>query len=164
LWTEPGPLRPLDTDGTRIVASGDNVTLLLDADGRELLSLPVSTPAAQLDGTDLVLLVPGELRDYDGATGALLHTWPLPSVSIGSDCLPRCQAPQLRLEDASRGLVAYILEDKLHLLRLADGRDVVVAKASFARFTTGGLVYAFEAAQPWPGRVRLVPLDRLLPT
>jgi hypothetical protein len=162
LRTEPGPLRPLDTDGTRIVASGDNATLVLDADGRELLSLPVSTPAAQLDGSNLVLLLPGELRVYDTASGALLHTWPLPDVSSGADCrLPGCNAPRLRLEDAARGLVAYILDGTLHLLRLADGADAIVHDGTAAQFGDTGLFYAYDARLPWRGRIRFVRYDRL---
>jgi hypothetical protein len=74
LRVEPGPLRPLDVDAGRIVVSGTNATLVLDSSGATLLSLPVSTPAAQLAGNDLAILLPGELRDYDAVTGALLHT------------------------------------------------------------------------------------------
>jgi hypothetical protein len=46
------------------------------------------------------------------------------------------------LEDASRGLVAYTLDGNVHVLRLADGADRVVAHGSTARFLTAGLVYA----------------------
>ena len=63
--------------------------------------------------------------------------------------------PALRLEDASSGLAAYILDRQVHLLRLSDGADAVVAYGTIARFTDTGLVYADGA------RIHLVPFDRL---
>jgi WD40-like Beta Propeller Repeat len=164
LRVEPGPLRPLDLESGRIVVSGDNATLVLDANGTELLSLPVPTQAAQLTGSDLVLLLPGAVRDYDAMTGALLHTWPLPDVSFGGFCgLPSwaCGSPRLRLEGASRGLVAYVLDGKLHLLRLRDGADAVVADATAAQLDDSGLFYTYRTTGIWPGRIRFVPVDQL---
>jgi Tol biopolymer transport system component len=164
LRVEPGPLRPLDVDAGRIVVSGDNATLVLGQDGQQLLSLPVPTLAAQLTGSDLVLLALGALRDYDAITGSLLHTWPLPDVSVGGFCgVPAwaCGSPRLRLEGAARGLVAYLLDGKLHLLRLRDGADTVVADASAAQLDDDGLFYAYRTTGVWPGRVRFVPFDEL---
>jgi Tol biopolymer transport system component len=164
LRAEPGPLRPLDADAGRIVVSGDNATLVLDGDGRQLLSLPLSTQAAELTGADLVVLVPGGLRDYDAATGALLHSWPLPDVASGGFCgVPvfLCGSPRLRLEDAAHGLVAYVLDGQIHLLRLADGRDVTLHDGSIARFDDGGLFYAYPASGVWRGRIRFVAFDQL---
>src|SRR5262249_46692618 len=82
----PGPLYPADVNEDRVVAYGTNETLLFDRNGNPLLSLPVSPLAAQLAGIDLVLLLPGELRDYDARSGALQHTWPVPKVSSGPVC------------------------------------------------------------------------------
>ena len=159
LRAESGPLRVLDVNAGRIVVSGDNATLVLDADGGQLLSIPVSTAAAQLTGSDLVVLVPGELRDYDVTTGVLRHSWPLPDASFAGFCgvpLLFCGSPRIRLEDAAGGLVAYLLDGQLHVLRLADGRDVVVHAATAARFDDSGLVYAYTATGLWPGRIRFV--------
>jgi hypothetical protein len=165
LRVEPGPLRPLDADAGRIVVSGDNATLVLDADGRQLVSLPLSTQAAVLTGSDLAVSVPGALRDYDATTGALLHTWPLPDVSVGVGfCgVPAffCGNPPLRLEDAARGVVVYILHGSIHLLRLGDGRDAVLHGGTAARFDSSGIVYAYRATGSWPGRIRFVPFDKL---
>jgi hypothetical protein len=171
LRAEPGPLRLLDVDEGRIVASGDNATVVLDADGRPLLSLPVSTRAAELAGSDLTVVVPGELRDYDVATGALLHSWPLPYVSFSGFCgVPDCGYTQFRLEDAARGLVVYLTGGprpvgttaaEMHLLRLADGRDVALGAGTAARFGAGGLFYAYEATGLWPGRIRFIPFSEL---
>jgi Tol biopolymer transport system component len=164
LRAEHGPLRVLDVDAGRIVVSGDNATLVLDANGGQLLSLPLSTQAAQLTGSSLVVLVPGALRDYDVTTGTLVRSSPVPAVSSGGFCgVPVffCGTPQLRLEDAAHGLVSYILDGQIHLLRLADGRDVVVHEGTAARFDSAGLAYAYRATGDWPGRIRFVPFDQL---
>jgi WD40-like Beta Propeller Repeat len=164
LRVEPGPLRPLDADAGRIVVSGDNATLVLDSDGHPLLRLPLSTQAAELTGSDLAVLVPGELRDYEVATGALLHSWPVPAVSSGGFCgVPArfCGAPRLRVEDAAHGMVAYIADGQIHLLRLSDGRDVTLHAGTAAEFGDDGLFYAYQAGGYWPGRISFVPFGRL---
>src|SRR5262249_49230714 len=161
---EPGPLRMLDADADRIVASGDNATVILDSDGRQLLSIPVSTAAAPLARSPPVLLVPGALRVYDPTTGELLHSWPLPDVSLGGFCgVPRwqCGSPRLLLEGAARGLAVYLLDGKLHLLRLRDGADTVVADATTAQLSDSGLFYAYRSTGMWPGRVHFVPFSEL---
>ena len=157
IGSTPGPLTPFDADGGRVVAGGTQATWLLDQDGKLLLSVPVSPLAAQLSGNDLVVLVQGELRDYDATTGALVHSWPLPNVRSGADCgspspysswqcggIPSHPYAPLRLvlEDAAHGLAAYILDGTVHLLRLRDGADATVAPGQLARFTESGLVYA----------------------
>jgi hypothetical protein len=101
---------------------------------------------------NLVLALPGHLRDYDVRTGELLHTWTMPNVQTGLDCdfhcgprptcLASCPAYPLVLEDAARGLVAYVFDGRVHVLRIADGADAVVAGGSMARFVDSGLVYA----------------------
>jgi Tol biopolymer transport system component len=164
LRVEPGLLRPLDVDADRIVAGGDNATVILDSGGHQLLSLPVSTTAAQLAGSDLVLLVSGALHVYDTTTGELLHSWPLPDVSFGGFCgvpMWECGSPRLLLEGAARGLAAYLLDGKVHLLRLRDGADAVVGDATAAQLSDSGLFYAYETTGTWPGRVDFVPFSEL---
>ena len=158
--SSPGELVPFDVDSGRVVAGGTNATWLLDSSGTLLLSLPVSPLAAQLSGSHLVLLRRGELRHYDAVTGVLVHVWPLPDVPSGYRCgTPsgsRCgPLPRLVLEDAARGLVTYVLDGQVRLLRLADGADAVVAPGTLARFMDAGLVYAEGS------RLRLVPFDQL---
>jgi hypothetical protein len=154
--SSPGPLYPADVNEDRVIAYGTNETVLLDRNGNRLLSLPVSPLAAQLAGTDLVLLVPGELRDYDTRSGALLHTWPMPAVPSGPECALRyCDSTDLVLSDAARGLVTYTLNDQIHVLRLADGTDRTVATGFDPRFMNDGLVYADNA------RIHLVRYDNL---
>jgi Tol biopolymer transport system component len=154
----PGPLFPADVDGGRIVAFGTNQTLVLDSAGNQLIAISVSPLATQLTGNDLVLALQGELRHYDATTGALQHSWPIPDVTTGSECAGqygfRCGG-RLVLEDAARGLAAYVLDGQVHVLRLGDGTDVTVAPGTLARFMDTGLVYARDAG------LHLVPWSRL---
>lgn len=159
--TSPGPLVPLDVDAGRIVAGGENATVVSDASGTQLLSVPVSPLAAQLSGSNLVILVRGRLLVYDALTGARLHAWPLPDVSSGGECGSphsgtwECRQARLVLDDAAHGLAAYVLDGQVHVLRLADGADKQIGAASLARFMDAGLVYADGA------RIRLIPFDQL---
>jgi hypothetical protein len=160
--TSPGPYTPLDVDQARIVVSSPDKTRVLGSDGTILLSVPVPTLAAQLDGSQLVLATGSELRVYDAQTGALKHSWPLAAGPAGHDCDrygdPSCDLGQptpVTLEDVSYGLAAYIDAGQVHLLRLGDGDDNVVGDGTIARFTAAGLAYADGA------RVRLRPYDQL---
>jgi uncharacterized cupin superfamily protein len=66
-----------------------------------------------------------------------------------------CRPAQLVVEDAARGLTAYVLDGQVHVLRLTDGADATVGTGTLARFTAAGLVYANDAT------LRLVPFDEL---
>jgi Tol biopolymer transport system component len=157
--TSPGPLLPVDVDGGRVVAVGSNATEVLDRSGMELLALPVRALSAQLSGSDLVVVIRGQLRNYDAANGALLHVWPLPDVPTGAPCgSPHpwgCPTIRLELEDVARGLVAYVFDGELHVVQLDNGTDKTIAKAATARFMNAGLVYASG------NELRLVPFGQL---
>jgi WD40-like Beta Propeller Repeat len=161
--TSPGPYTPLDVDQQRIVVSGLNETRILAADGTILLTVPVPTLAAQLDGSQLVLASGNELRVYDAQTGALKNTLPLPARLVGHDCDlfgdPSCNygqpLPAVTLEDVSHGLAAYVDAGQVHLLRLSDGADRVIGEGALARFADAGLAYADGA------RIRLTPYGLL---
>jgi hypothetical protein len=156
LASTPGPLYPADVNAGRIVAYGDNETLVLDRNGNRLVSLAMSPQAAQLSANDVVLLSRGDLRDYDAYSAELIHAWPLPDVLSGPVCGWRtCDQTRLVLDDAAQGLVTYTLDGDIHLLRLADGADALVGPGSLARFMDLGLVYADGA------RIHLVPYARL---
>jgi hypothetical protein len=154
---------PLDVDQERVVVSGPSGTRILTGDGTILLTLPVSTLAAQLDGSQLVIATGNELRVYDAATGAVRAVWPLTAGPVGHDCDiftdPTCgyglPTASVTLEDVSHGIVAYIDAGLVHVLRLGDGADEVVGDGTLARFTDAGLVYADGA------RIRLTPYGRL---
>jgi Tol biopolymer transport system component len=163
-----GPAAPLAVDASRmVVLRSDGSLALLDAEARQLRSLPFVPGAvhgAALAGSDLVVIVPHELRDYDAATGTLLHSWPLLDVATAGVCgieLWRCGSPRLRFEGAANGLAVYLLDDQIHLLRLRDGADVVVGNGTAAQVEDSGLFYAHQATGTWPGRIRFVPFDQL---
>jgi hypothetical protein len=145
LRSEPGPLVPFDMNDGRVVASGDNSTVILDPEGRELRSIPVAATTAQLAGNDLVVLGMGQLHVYDASSGAFRGS----RSGIGD------------LQDVAAGLLAYVVDGRLHLLRLRDNADVDVGPAIGARFGDSGLYYWFEGSYPWRGRIRFVPFDRL---
>jgi len=113
---------------------------------------------ADLTANRVLVLVPAALRVYNAVTGVLVRTRPLPNVTSSGICgMPPCPTAALQLQDAARGLVAYTLSGKLHLLRLRDGRNRVVAAAETARFGSKGLFYAYSGAAPWVSRIRFVP-------
>lgn len=164
LRSDPGPLTIDDVDQSRIVAHGTNAIVVLDGNGSQLTSVPVSPAAVALTSNDLIALVPGELRDYNASNGTLVHTWPLPNVPSGPDCpygiafgCPGQSRAELalRLQDAAHGLIAYVLNDQVHLLRLADGKAATFAPGTHARFMNSGLVYSYGS------RIHLVPYERL---
>jgi hypothetical protein len=66
-----------------------------------------------------------------------------------------CPFARLFLEDAARGLAACVLDDQVHVLRLADGTDASVGAGTVARFVGTGLVYADGT------KLHLVPFEQL---
>ncbi len=154
-------LQPLSVDSGRVALRRANGALVVRKSSGGLVrlfpALAGLTRGAELMGDRLVVLVPGKVREFSLATGAQLHTRPVPNVPSAGVCgLLPCPPTTLRLVDASRGLVAYILSGKLHLLRLRDGVNRVVATATDARFGDKGLFYAYTAPGAWPARIRFV--------
>jgi hypothetical protein len=161
LATSNDVLQPLSVDSGRVAVRRATGALEIrkpsGAPVRQFPGLAGLTRGAELMGGRLVVLVPGQLREYKLATGALVRTRALPNVSSGGVCgMPPCPTLTLQVVDAARGLVAYVLSSKLHLLRLRDGRDRVVAMATDARFGGKGLFYAFTKPAPWVSRIRFV--------
>lgn len=153
--------RPLSVDSGRVaVRRTRGVFFVLDTAGklvRRLRPVPDVDPAVELMGGRAVVGTPGRLRVYSIASGAQLSSRALPNVATGGVCgMPPCPQVVLRLVDAARGLVAYIHSGQLHLLRLRDGRDRVVAAANDARFGDSGLFYSYTGAAPWVARIRHV--------
>jgi hypothetical protein len=165
---DAGPVVPLAVDETRIVVRrGDASLALLGSDGHELFSLPFRpglSLGASLAGSDLVVRVQGALRDVDAVTGTRLRTWPLPDVPTAGVCgveLARCGSPRRQFEGAASGLACYMLDGRIHLLRLRDGADVAVADATTAELDDAGLSYAYRTTGRWPGRIRFVSFGRM---
>jgi hypothetical protein len=165
-----GAIDPLSVDTGHVVAREANGTLVVwDFKGAFVQMFSAGTgkdPAAELMGNNrLVMLVPGHVLLFNIVTGLQLRDRPVPAVTSGGVCgIPPCPAVTLRLVDAARGLVAYILSGKLHLLRLRDGKDVQAARVTVtdARFGDTGLFYSFKTTGPWPGRIRFVPWRQLV--
>ena len=171
--------RIVAADAGRIVLRDPAGTLeVVRPNGTLVRSLPVpQARAVKLQGDDLVALLPAgrqrfRLDAYSVSTGALAHSWPLagPAASAGDgrcgDPLG-CRTPALRLEDVQNGFVVYELGRAIHLLRLADGRDVVVRTPAVgpvhAQLEAPGLFYSYRiASSTMPGRVAFAPFPTLL--
>lgn len=84
--------------------------------------------AAKLYGRRLVVLRDGRLdwHDYVPAQTRTLRLPPARSYGDGFCGRPPCTRAELRLEDLHRDLVVYVLRRQIHVLRLSDGKDVVV--------------------------------------
>lgn len=154
-------VRPLAVSGGRVLLLNNGVLELRNPSGastRQFAGVAAVMRGADLTPSRVLVLVPAALRVYNANTGALVRTRTLPNVTSAGACgLPPCPAVALQLLDAARGLVAYTLNGKLHLLRLRDGRNRIVATAQDARFGSKGLFYAYSASAPWVSRIRFVP-------
>ena len=155
-------LRPLSVSAGRVLLLNNGVLELRNGSGAITHQfgggLAAVMRGADLMGNRVLVLVPAALRVYNANNGALVRTRPLPNVTSAGVCgMPPCPVAALQMLDAARGLVAYTLSGKLHLLRLRDGRNRVVAPAEDARFGGKGLFYAYSAPAPWVSRIHFVP-------
>jgi hypothetical protein len=149
-----GELTPLGVDADRILVSEGGGTLaILDRTGatRTTAADPGLTEAS-LGGADLVAHRGSNLDAFDAATGALRHTWPLPDGAA--------------VAGVQSGIVVYVANDTVHLLRLADGKDAALPTAGrdvHAAITAAGLFESYTADDAIrPGRVSFVPLAAVL--
>ena len=161
LATRGDVLQPLSVDSGRVALRRSNGSLVIRRIGGALVRrfpAPAGVHGAELMGRRMVVLAPARVRLLSIRTGAQLRMRPLPAGTSAGICgMPPCPTVNLRMVDAARGLVAYLVGGELHLLRLRDGRDEVVAPATDARFGDTGLFYSFTGAAPWPARIRIVP-------
>jgi hypothetical protein len=99
------------------------------------------------------------VRRYRTATGEFVGSIALPAVTVGRPCKTPfsswCEVGALSMQDGDRGLVAFVLAGRVHVLRLADVSDRDIAAGDRARFFDGGLVVADGA------RLRLFPFEAL---
>jgi hypothetical protein len=104
---------------------------------------------AALDGRRLVILQSTRLLVLDVASGRRTASWPV----------RRAFGPDPELANAQGGLAAYVVGAAAHVLRLADGREIVLdtptaTEPTFARFGARGLFYAYnESYARRPGRL-----------
>jgi Tol biopolymer transport system component len=155
--SDAGPLTLLSVDRDRIAVDRENGTLqLFRGDGTPLIAVtygPARLLGAALAGADLVVLTTDGLADYDSSTGELRHLRAVPSGA--------------RLADAAAGLAVYLVGTEIHVLRLADGREIIIRPPTqgpvLAQLEESGLFYSYVADDPrYPGRVTFVPLAMLL--
>jgi hypothetical protein len=154
-------LQPLSVDSGRVALRLDNGSLVVRKSTGALVhqfpGLAGQTRGAELMSSRLLVLASGKLLVYSLPGGTQIRMRPLPNVPSAGVCgMPPCPTATLQLVDASRGLVAYILSGTLHLLRIRDGRDRVVATATDARFGDTGLFYSYSTTGAWPSRIRFV--------
>ena len=154
LASSAGGLTPLSVDGDRILVDhGDGTLELLGRDGTSVRSFSVGAfVGAGFQGADLVVQRDGSVDDYDAATGALRHTWPLPAGA--------------HLDGVYGGLAAFDVGTTVHILALADGSDRTIAVPGgapvHAALDSGGLFYSYTVDDAdHPGRVAFIPLDEL---
>jgi Tol biopolymer transport system component len=152
--TSPLELTPLAVDGNRIlVDAGAGTLAVLDRTGRTRLTLPApAATEAVLQGTDVVAHRGITLDDYDAATGALRHEWPIPADAV--------------LEDVQSGVALFVDGSAIHFLRLADGRDAAIRSTGsgplHSQLERAGLFYSYSVDDAnRPGRVAFVPWPSL---
>ena len=158
----------------QLLAAKDD-TSLLDADaGRILLLLAPSKQLLALDaaGKEVGVVTLPEVGDakLSGATqvvavakGSQLDTYDLSSGKLVKATTMKGEA---KLMDVENGVAVYLSPGEVHLLRLATGRDRVVAKQKGlvqADLEPAGLYYAYNepGGGTKPGRVAFVPAASL---
>ena len=104
---------------------------------------------AALDGPRLVVLQHSRLTVLDLRRGRRTASWPV----------RRGFGPAPELEGARGDLAAYVVGAAVHVVRLSDGREIVIDNPNatepvFARFVPSGLFYSFnESYDRRPGRL-----------
>jgi hypothetical protein len=132
----------LGIEAGRVLLKGRDWVQVFDRKGELLVlidGIPGEPPVYALDPTadatssgNLVVVRFGQtFRTYDLNTRA----WGATRPAIGRDPA---------IDDAARGLIAYETQGRreIHVLRLADGTDTVVAHGTLARFMDDGMAYA----------------------
>jgi hypothetical protein len=163
------PLGPVSMDPGYCVSipSTSVGVYIYSAHGALLNTVAVSTPSefllgVAISGNRLVALL-GEQPDsgpatvtlavYDWTTGALVHTWP---VAI------RQYLGEVNLE-VSGHLAAVEGPNRLHLVDLTTGKDILMAPAGPRAIGPRGLVYAVNPSKEGrPAKLVFVPMAKLL--
>jgi WD40 repeat protein len=118
-----------------------------------------SVVGVALDGPRLIALEDGRLVVLDAKTGRQLR-------ALRTDSALNLGAPP-QLGDVHGELVAFVVGAAVHVMRLSDGREIVLDTPGatapvLAAFGSGGLFYAYnEAYAKHPGRVGFVTLAAL---
>jgi hypothetical protein len=169
-WTLPE--RPLGLSAGKPFAlarlTSGPVVLLQPESGEERVRFEYAAGvarAARVSGSRVVVLRAGELDVLDPELG-LVRTWPVPSAqSYGDDHCGtiRCPLAALRLSDLDRNLAVYVHGNAIHVLRVSDGKDVVVRRPASpvrAQLEPAGLSYSSGRRVAFIPRSELVRLLR----
>jgi hypothetical protein len=142
-------------DAARIAAVRDGTAVGILSPGGAVRTFAFGGPrilGAELDGPRLIVLQDERLTVLDLRSGRRTASWP---VRRGFGAAPE-------LEDAQGDFPAYVVGAALHVVRLSDGREIVIdtpnaTEPVFARFVPSGLFYSFnESYDRRPGRLVFV--------
>jgi hypothetical protein len=167
----------------RLLAVGGGLVAMRSGDDVAVRALDGTVPytgtfpglrAARIDANVLLVLTrlgtQSSLWTVDVASGQRSGPWLLPAArSAGDDVCgdpSGCRPAALRLADYQAGIAVYVAGRAVHLLRLADRRDVAIrapgAGPVHAQLEPSGLFYSYSLARTaGRGRVAFVPLARL---
>ena len=147
-------------DSGRIATLQDNgIVTLLTSSGVRIRSFKLGSDVdgVRVDGPRLVVLRGRDIAVLDAASGRLQHRR---RVSAGP-------FDSVRLEDTDAGIAVYVAGLAVHLLRMADGRDVVLrlndeGSEADAQLEPAGLYYTYN--RMWtskPGQFGFVPMHEI---
>jgi hypothetical protein len=149
---EGAPAAVAASDPFVLVRLQDGPILVYDRSGRPIearfdYQRGVALAARSFDAR-IVVLRRGVLDVLDVVRG-LLRSWPLPGArSYGDDYCGRVSCPlaALRLADLQGQLALYVRGREVHVLRVSDGKDVVIRRAAVgpvhAQLEPSGLTYS----------------------
>jgi hypothetical protein len=148
----------LSVDRDRIAGSGlHGPVYLLGADGHTIGTFPPSLPRVRvvtLQGNDLAAAGGGKVVVFDTRSGHVKASRDLPAES--------------RFQDYANGLATLVHGNSIHVLRLSDGKDVVVARprakgiegySVASEIEPQGLYYTYTTSKA--GHVVFVPWETL---
>jgi hypothetical protein len=130
----------------------------------DLHPLPRKDRDLAFRGGLVAVLAARALAVYDADTGEMRASFPLPAVRLASR----------GLLDLEAGLVSYLLGNQIHVLRISDGAEVVVAHTRlqparcgdgdvWAQLEPAGLIYsASRTTTCTASRIGVVSMDELL--
>ena len=143
----------LDAGRIAVLRDGHEVSVLSPGGGLRTFAFGRGRLlGAALDGPRLLVLGTTRLTMLDLRSGRHTATWPV----------RRGFGPAPELENAQGNLAAYVVGAAIHILRLSDGREIVIdipnaTEPVFARFVANGLFYSFnESYERRPGRLAFV--------
>jgi hypothetical protein len=156
----PNAVHVVAVDAGRIaVLRKDGMLAILNERGKRMTAFRLGwkgVEAVRLTGSRVIVLRGTTVEVRDARRGTLTNRWPAARSIAG-----------ISLEDAHGNFAVYTSGIAIHLLRLSDGRDRVLAIAkqagpANAELEPEGLYYSYnETGSARPGRVAFVPFREL---